>query len=139
MTDAGYRKPGIESNRTSPEDMKNMIEKDEVILLVNEQDGSVGGSVNIVLNYKPEKYSDGRAYFGMLVVKDSLRGMGYGKMLVKAVEDRAREHGAQTIMIMIFHPDPNHHEDKQKTFLFEWYAKLKYERSETIFVADLYP
>ena len=92
--------------------MVSMIEKDEIILLINESDEEVGGSVNMVLNYKPEKYTDGRAFFSMLVVKDSLRGKGYGNMLVKAAEDRAREQGAQTMMMAIFHPDPSVQEDK---------------------------
>ena len=116
-----------------------MIEKDELILLVGDADGEIGGCVQVHLKYKPEMYTDGRAEFEMLTVKSSLTKRGFGKVLIKAAEEMGRKDGAKTMVLMVFHPDPDHHLDAHKQFLFAWYKKLGYERTVTPNITDLFP
>ena len=75
----------------------------------------------------------------MLSVKASLAGKGYGKILMKAAEDMAKQDGAKTSMRGVIYPDPEHHLDDHKQFLFTWYTKQGYNRAFTIDHAKIFP
>lgn len=72
------------------------------------------------------------AMFGMLVVKDdpSLRGKGYGSLLVSEAEHWARKNGYQKMILEFLMPKKFVHGHKMR--LLNWYTDIGYEFSRSV-------
>ena len=81
-------------NRTSTDELVELMSDGGEFLAIDEGDGKMAGCVYL-------RCSSERAYFGMLSIDPSKQGRGLGRMLIEAVESRARERGCRFMDIHI--------------------------------------
>jgi len=79
-------------DRTNTAEILPMLQAGEFLLL---EDAGLAGCVYLTIK------KDGRAYFGMLSIDPSRQGRGFGRLLIDAVETRARERGCRAMDIHI--------------------------------------
>jgi GNAT superfamily N-acetyltransferase len=79
-------------DRTSTGEILEMMRTGEFLLL---EDASLAGCVYLAVR------EDRRAYFGMLSIDPARQGRGFGRMLIDAVEARARDRGCRAMDIHI--------------------------------------
>ena len=101
----------LNGDRTSRENVTEMMAKGEYLLA--ESEGHMVGTVYF------EKRGD-RAYFGMLSVEPSLKGIGLGRLLIETVEEHARKQGCQAMDITVVN---------LRTELPPYYGRFGYEIS----------
>jgi len=102
-------------DRTSVEEVLELM-KDGEFLIAGGAAGAMNGCVYL-------KCGGGRAYFGMLSIDPSKQGTGFGRLLIDAVEARARERGCLAMEIHIV----NLREE-----LPAYYRRLGYEERGTL-------
>ena len=82
----------VEGERTSPDDVKQMLERG--VFLLAEEAGRLAGCVFVSL-------SGERGYFGLLSVDPELQGRGLGRRLVAAAEEHCRRGGCRVVDIRV--------------------------------------
>lgn len=80
--------------RTDEEDLRALLQKENVTILKYTESGKIVGSVYL------EKQAD-KLYLGMLTVSPELQGGGIGKKLLKAAEDFAKEQQLSTVSMTV--------------------------------------
>jgi ribosomal protein S18 acetylase RimI-like enzyme len=78
--------------RTNTGEILEMMRTGEFLML---EDAGLAGCVYLTIK------QDRRAYFGMLSIDPSRQGRGFGRILIDAVEVRARERGCRAMDIHI--------------------------------------
>jgi ribosomal protein S18 acetylase RimI-like enzyme len=106
-------------DRTSVGEVVELMQTGEFLVL-SDADGAMLGCVYL-------KHRGERAYFGMLSIAPANQGQGLGRMLIEAVEARAREHECRAIDIHIV----NLREE-----LPGYYRKLGYQEQGTLPFSD---
>jgi N-acetylglutamate synthase-like GNAT family acetyltransferase len=97
---------------------------DEIVELMNTGEFLIASDVShAIVGCAYLKHDGERAYFGMLSIDPSRQGRGLGRILIDAVEARAREHGCRTMDIHIV----NLREE-----LPAYYRRLGYEENGTL-------
>ena len=81
-------------DRTSAGELVELMNNGGEFLAVDDRDGRMAGCVYL-------KCSSDRAYFGMLSIDPSKQRQGLGRVLIDAVEARARERGCRFVDIHI--------------------------------------
>lgn len=83
----------LEGLRTTPDEVRSLIERDGSVILVCERDGAMVGCVHLL--------DQGTSvYLGMLVVRPDLQAAGIGKAFMAAAEDFARRTWNATAITM---------------------------------------
>ena len=126
-TDAGILNE--ETNRTSSPEIKEMLEKSE--LLLAELDGKIVGSARV------SKADFETAKLSMLMCHPEYRNQGIGTALIAKAEDWAREQHCVNIFLELLIPREWIHPHKE--FLAEWYTQLGYQPYNTIPCEEVYP
>ncbi len=81
-------------DRTSADELVELMNDGGEFLAVDDQEGRMAGCVYL-------KCGGDRAYFGMLSIDPSKQRRGLGRLLIEAVEVRARERGCRFMDIHI--------------------------------------
>lgn len=103
---------GLEQTETESFDaLARQLAWDSELVMVAELDGSVVGVVVGTID-------GSRAYFYRLAVDPAKQGLGIGRKLVEALENRFRQRGVNHVLIMV-------NQDNQKVLPF--YHSLGYE------------
>jgi GNAT superfamily N-acetyltransferase len=87
----------VEHAREFWEDVFSSVKKGNRILLVSREGNEITGTVQLDLARKPN--ATHRAEVQKLLVHTTYRGKGLGKTLLKAIEDKAREHGRKLLVL----------------------------------------
>lgn len=106
-----------------------LLEKKEILFA--QINGEIVGTVHC---YPTEK---GRYGFGLLAADFSKKGLGIGRKLILAAEERARLKGAQFMDLEILRP--RDFEVPVKTQLHEWYTRLGYELTASMSFVERKP
>ena len=115
--------------RTNKKELIGYISKEELIIARRGQE--IIGAVHI---YPINEKICG---FGMLVSSPKMRRIGVGSVLMKRIEDWAKNNNYRTIQLELLKPTDYIHSDKE--FLTFWYTKLGYELKSKTTYEDLYP
>ena len=103
----------VAGDRTSPEEVANLMLTGMFLVSASEEAASIEGSVYV------EVHPEG-GYFGMLAVDASERGRGIGRQLVDEAERAAAAVGAPVMEI---------HVVNLRTELFPYYRQLGYQET----------
>ena len=82
----------VDGDRTSPEGVRKMLEKGTFLLA--ERDGGLAACVYVEIR-------GDHGYFGMLSVDPKRQGEGFGRLLVEAAEEYARQAGCTAMDIQV--------------------------------------
>ena len=102
--------------RTYPQALAESIARGEII--VAQETGRIRGVVRLL------ESGVAGTEFGMLAVEENYRGRGFGRDLVRHVEDLSRNLGKTFIQLLLVMPRDWEHEGKKA--LAEWYQAMGY-------------
>lgn len=112
-SEKGLFNPGL-LNRTSASELQTMILQNELMIL--SIDGQIKGCAQVVI------VESRILKFGMLTIDNSLRGQGYGKIMINAIEDYAKQQGYSLMQLELL--TPKTWVQSHKEFLRQWYMRL---------------
>ena len=101
--------------RTDVEALAEIIADPAQTLLLMEEAGALVGCVLVAEKAGPQK--EKRGYLGMLTVSPSLQSGGYGRRLIDAAEQHARDFGATAMEMTVI---------KSRRELIDWYIRRGY-------------
>ena len=127
-----------ENIRTNPNDLKNKLSNEMIILLISVNEESerkedeieeisidqdtVIGQILCDINFDINEH---RAEFGMFAVHEKYQNLGLGKFLILTAEERARNAGCESLQCELLSPTKYEHDVKAR--LRVWYQKLGYK------------
>jgi GNAT superfamily N-acetyltransferase len=82
----------VDGDRTSPEEVRRMLDRGTFLLA--ERDGALAACVYVEIRGE-------HGYFGMLSVDPARQGEGFGRLLVEAAEEHARQAGCIAMDIQV--------------------------------------
>lgn len=104
----------IDGQRTDPQEIIEILEKDEQVIILGEKDGRILASVQL-------NKSSNHAYLGMFAVEPTMQGHGMGLSLLKYAEEFVQKEwnslGLRMSVISI------------REELIAWYARHGYEKT----------
>ena len=99
-------------DRTSAEELSNLIADPDRVILLAHRDGALIGCVQVA------RAGDDLAYLGMLTVEPTVQASGLGRRLLAAAESEAVAHfGARRMEMTVIH---------RRTELIAWYERRGY-------------
>lgn len=99
-------------DRTSAEELSNLIADPDRVILLAHRDGALIGCVQVA------RAGDDLAYLGMLTVEPTVQASGLGRRLLAAAEREAVAHfGARRMEMTVIH---------RRTELIAWYERRGY-------------
>jgi GNAT superfamily N-acetyltransferase len=100
-------------------------------LILAQRNETIIGSVHVT------QHTPSTACFGMLVTNADYRGLGIGKALLDATEDRGRTMGCTLMRLELLKPRLFVH--PVKSYLAQWYSRIGYEYVEDAAFETKYP
>ena len=120
----------INNSRTTPEEIKNLIQTKN--LIVAYCNNIIVGAVAV--KSMPDKQT---GEFGMLAADQTYRGLGIGSALVNAAESWAKSQGFSKMSLELL--TPRNWEHPSKTFVKDWYNRIGYVPDKTEPFEVMYP